>query len=89
MKKQFENYLIVCGYKQLTDAGEPSTVYSYLKSIEKVLAWEKITWNELANKISYYCELYDIGGLNEKKGAMSHSTVINALKQLKLFVENN
>ena len=81
MKKAFENYLIDLGYKQFTPRGLPSTVYAYSKSIEQVLAWENLTWQQLAMHITSICNMYDIGGLREEFGKLSHNTVINALRR--------
>ena len=88
MKNQFEKYLLDCGYKEYTESGRKSTVYSYLNKIEEVLKWENLTWEELANKITKISKQYDIGGINEKIGASSHDTVINALKAFEKFVNN-
>ena len=40
MKEQFCQFLINKGYKVVTPSGNPSTVYDYLKRIDKVCEWE-------------------------------------------------
>lgn len=86
MKKHFEEYLISKGYKQTTPSGHPSTVYDYVKRIDKICKWESITWEELANNIHDFLLQYDVGGEKEKLGKISHRAVINALKRFSEFV---
>ena len=52
MRKQFEDYLIKQGYAVKTPSGKPSTVYDYIKRIDKVCEIESITWHNLAMNIS-------------------------------------
>ena len=40
IKKQFERYLISKGYSQTTPSGNPSTVYDYIKRIDKICKFE-------------------------------------------------
>ena len=86
MKKQFEVYLINRGYKQRTPSGNPSTVYDYIKRIDKVCEWENITWGQLAEDIQTILPQYDIGGEKEDLGRISHRAVINALRRFSEFV---
>ncbi|UZQ52389.1 hypothetical protein [Clostridium kluyveri] len=51
MKKQFEEYLINKGYKQTTPSGQPSTVYDYMKRIDRVCDWENMNWEQLADSV--------------------------------------
>ena len=86
MKKEFENYLILQGYSLTTPSGNPSTVYDYIKRIDKVCIWENCTWETLATNISNIVRVYDIGGLKENLGNLSHRAVINALKRFRDFL---
>lgn len=87
MRTEFEKYLIKCGYKTVTPSGKPSTVYDYLKRIDKVCENEGLTWISLKDNISRIVCEYDVGGLKEDLGAQSHNAVINALKRYQEFVE--
>lgn len=86
MKKQFEKFLINQGYKQTTPSGNPSTVYDYIKRVEKVCEWENFTWFQLAENIDKIVRLYDVGGAKASRGNLSHRAVINALKRFREFV---
>jgi len=86
MEKQFEAFLIRKGYKQFTASGLPSTVYAYLKSIDKICEWERVSWQNLAANISVYLRQYDVGGIKEELGRKSHNTYISALKQFAEFL---
>lgn len=87
MKDQFENYLIEKGYKVTTPSGNPSTVYDYLKRIDKVCEREDLTWKGLADNIGTILTQYDVGGDKEDLGHKSHNAVINAIRRYKEFVE--
>lgn len=83
----FEAYLINAGYSTETPSGHPSTVYSYIDAVERnVLDDEHITWDMLKNNIDSIVAKYDVGGEKADIGAKSNSTVINALKRFKDFV---
>lgn len=86
MKKQFEEYLINKGYKQTTPSGQPSTVYDYIKRIDRVCEWENMNWEQLADSIQKILCQYDIGGEKENLGKISHNAVINALRRFSDFV---
>ncbi len=86
MKDQFEAFLVQKGYKTTTPSSLPSTVYSYIKCIDKVCEWENLNWHTLAGKIEHIVTMYDFGGIKENLGCKSHRTVINALKQYAEFV---
>ena len=89
MKKQFEQYLIDNNYKQFTPSGNPSTVYDYIKRIDKDCEWEQCSWPELAGKIDSAVKSYDAGGAKEELGHKSHNAVICALRVFKSFVHSN
>ena len=86
MKKQFEVFLINNGYKQITPNGNPSTVYDYIKRIDKICEWENITWAQLADNIHMILPQYDIGGRKQDLGKKSHHAIINALRRFSEFV---
>lgn len=86
IEKEFEEYLISAGYKEETDAGNPSTVFSYTNAIKKVLEEENISWSALQNDIDHIVPIYDVGGAKQHIGAKSNCTVINALKRFNEFV---
>ena len=89
MKIEFKNYLISQGYSVVTPSGNPSTVYDYIKRIDKIIEWENLSsWNELAKNISKYVSLYNIGGIKESYGQKSHAAVINALLAFQRFLYN-
>lgn len=89
MKEQFERYLIDCGYKQITPSGKPSTVYDYIKRIDKICEWENISWEQLATNIHIILPQYDVGGNKEDLGKKSHNAVINALRRFSDYVIQN
>ena len=83
----YEAYLISAGYRTETPSGHDSTVYSYSGAIRNhVLANEHITWEGLKDDIDNIVAKYDVGGLMKHIGAISNSTVINALKRFSEFV---
>lgn len=86
MKKQFEEYLINKGYSQTTPKGQPSTVYDYIKRIDKVCQWENMTWEQLADSIQKILYQYDNGGEKENLGKISHRAVFNALRSFYDYV---
>ncbi len=86
MKNEFRNYLIKKGYSEYTPRGNKSTVYDYIKRIDKVCEWEDITWQDLKNNISMILKEYDVGGVKEDLGKKSHSAVINALRRFDEFL---
>jgi hypothetical protein len=86
MKKQFEEYLTNQGYSVTTPSGNPSTVYDYVKRIDKVCSFENLSWTELAYEIGAIVNQYDVGGSKEDLGRKSHNAVINALRRFQEFV---
>jgi hypothetical protein len=82
----FETYLINAGYCEYTAVGNPSTVFSYIHAIKKVLEEEGLSWNSLQSNIDNIVPVYDIGGYKQHIGAKSNCTVINALKRFKELV---
>ena len=82
----FEEYLVNAGYCEYTASGNPSTVFSYIHAIKKVLEEENISWSALQNDIDHIVPIYDVGGAKQHIGAKSNSTVINALKRFNEFV---
>ncbi len=88
MKKEFEYFLESKGYSKFTPSGAPSTVYDYIKRIDKVCYYEYCTWEELAENIDSVVRDYDIGGKKEHIGNISHRAVINALKRFQEFLDS-
>ena len=82
----FEEYLVNAGYCEYTASGNPSTVFSYIHAIKKVLKEEGLSWYDLQNDIENIVPVYDIGGAKQHIGAKSKYTVINALKRFNEFV---
>ena len=82
----FEEYLVNAGYCEYTASGNPSTVFSYIHAIKKVLEEEGLSWYALQNDIKNIVPIYDIGGVKQHIGAHSNYTVINALKRFAEFV---
>ena len=82
----FEEYLVNAGYCEYTASGNPSTVFSYILAIKKVLEEEGLSWYALQNDIENIVPVYDIGGAKQHIGAKSKYTVINALKRFYEFV---
>ena len=89
MKERFRNYLLAKGYSELTPSGNPSTVYDYIKRIDRVCEWESVSWEILGTRIEQVVLLYDQGGAKEELGNKSHRAVINALRRFNEFVRNN
>ena len=85
IKKQFYDFLVKSGYREYTPMGNPSTVYDYLKRIEKVCKWEKLSWEILIKYILFILPTYDKGGPKEDFGNKSHRAFINALKRFQEF----
>ncbi|MBQ7407925.1 MAG: hypothetical protein IJW13_01435 [Clostridia bacterium] len=89
LKVEFEQYLIKQGYSVITPSGNPSTVYDYIKRIDKVIEWEHLySWDELAKNISKYVSQYGIGGIKQAYGQKSHAAVINALLAFQRFLNS-
>lgn len=88
IKENYKSYLIEHGYKQYTDNGVPSTVFDYIKRIEKVLEWERLTWDELFNDIKLIRLQYEPDGKKASYGKTSHNAVINALRRFEEFKES-
>ena len=85
MRDQFQRYLIEIRYSVTTPSGNPSTVYAYLKAIDSVCEWERLTWDGLAGNIGSIVCQYDVGGKKADLGSKSHRTVINALRRFQDF----
>ena len=86
MLENFKTYLIKKGYSEFTPSGNPSTVYDYMKRVEKIRSRENISINELSENISYYVEKYDYAGTESEFGKRSHNAFINALKRFEEFL---
>jgi len=83
----FKRYLIQQGYSEYTPSGYPSTVYDYIKRIEKICERERITVKQLSDNINVYVKKYDTFGSEEEFGKRSHNAFISALKRFEEFMK--
>lgn len=88
MENEFKIYLINQGYKEFTPSGNKSTVYDYIMRVNRILQWENLSWNELAENIAIIVSKYDIGGENEDIGKKSHNAYICALRAYQQFIKS-
>ena len=79
----FEEFLIDCGYSQVTPSGLPSTVPQYIRAIKQVCDAERVSLIALPNCIDQIVKKYE----KELVGKKGHSTVINALKRYAEFIK--
>lgn len=84
---KFEIWLQNKGYSSVTPSGHPSTTYDYVKRVKKVASEEGMEVQELAECIDDILPQYSANGVKAAKGAESNSTVFNALKQFKNFID--
>ncbi|MBZ9730544.1 hypothetical protein LB467_12690 [Salegentibacter sp. JZCK2] len=89
MLENFKKYLIQKGYSEYTPSGNPSTVYDYIKRVNKICERENISIKQLSEQIDDYVIKYDTSGSEEKFGKKSHSAFINALRRFKEFRKIN
>lgn len=82
----FRQYLIKLGYSERSEAGNPTTVYAYVRSIKKVLKEEGHSWHTLQREIDNIIPVYDVGGAKQCLGDESKRTVIDSLKRYQEFV---
>ena len=71
MREKFYNYLVEAGYREYTDKGRKSTVYSYCNRIDLICELEGLSWEEMPNMIAAILPKY--------------STAINALRAFAEF----
>ena len=89
MLEKFKKYLIEKGYSEFTPSGKPSTVYDYIKRVERIRSRENMTLSELAENISYYVDKYGPTGNESEFGKRSHNAFINALRRFGEFLKNS
>lgn len=89
MLENFKKYLIDQGYSELTPSGNPSTVYDYMKRVERICERENITIKDLGDNIRFYVEKYGPYGKEADFGKRSHSAFINALRRFEDFIQIN
>ena len=87
MLENFKIYLIQQGYSEFTPSGNPSTVYDYMKRVEKICDRENITIKRLAKNISFYVDKYGPTGNEAEFGRRSHNAFISALRKFEDFVK--
>ena len=85
--ENFKQYLIQQGYSEYTPSGKPSTVYDYVKRVEKILERERISISKLTETIDFYVSKYDDFGTEAEFGKKSHRAFINALKRFQDFCQ--
>jgi len=89
MLERLKKYLIEKGYSEFTPSGKPSTVYDYIKRVERIRSRENMTLSELAENISYYVDKYGPTGNESEFGKRSHNAFINALRRFGEFLKNS
>tara|TARA_R100000306_G_scaffold62450_1_gene70350 strand:- start:1021 stop:1290 length:270 start_codon:yes stop_codon:yes gene_type:complete len=89
MLDSFKKYLISKGYSEFTPSEKPSTVYDYMKRVEKICERENITVKGLSENISFYIDKYGATGKEAEFGKRSHNAFISALKRFEEFVNIN
>lgn len=89
MLDNFSRFLIQHGYREYTPSGNPSTVYDYVKRVEKICERERISIKQLEESISFYVNKYDTFGSEEAFGNQSHRSFINALKRFEDYVKSS
>jgi len=87
MLEKFKRYLIEEGYSEFTPSGKPSTVYDYVKRLEKICAREKTDIMELAKNITFYVDKYSPTGNEGEFGRRSHNAYISALRKFEDFMK--
>lgn len=87
MLEKFKDYLVQQGYSKFTPSGNPSTVYDYMRRVEKIRERENITVKKLAENIGIYVEKYGPTGNEAEFGAKSHNAFISALRRFQDFVK--
>ena len=87
MLDQFKEYLINKGYSEYTPSGKPSTVYDYIKRVERICERENISINTLAGTTDRVVAKYDEFGEESDFGRKSHNAYISALKRFQEFIQ--
>lgn len=87
MLENFKDYLIEHGYSEFTPSGKPSTVYDYIKRVEKICDRERISIKRLADNIIFFVDKYGPTGNEAEFGSKSHNAYISALKKFQDFVK--
>ena len=85
--EKYEIWLQNKGYSRVTPSGDPSTTYDYVRRVKQIALEEGMELQELAECIDDILLQYSPGGAKADKGAVSHSAVLNALKQFKNFID--
>ena len=80
MLNEFKTYLLSQKYK-------PLTAEDYKGRIERLLIKEKITLETLVKNITSILPEYEKTGKKHAYGKRSHSSVLNALRQFKKFID--
>ncbi len=85
MQNKFKQYLISKNFREYAASGARSTVFDYVGRIQRVCAFEKITFEELKTQINEILPQYEAIGEKSMIGKRSHESVVNALRHFKSF----
>ena len=85
MLNEYRKWLINKGYAVMVNH-KPSTVYDYCRALKRILHYENITIEQLAENIADICPLYQKGNLHEVRGKEISRSCRNSLKQFNKFV---
>ncbi len=86
MLENFMTFLIEEGYSEFTPSGKPSTVYDYVKRVEKICNRENINIKDLYKNIGFYVDRYGPLGNEAEFGMKSHNAFICALRKFEEYV---
>lgn len=86
-EKAFEDYLRKKGASEISDSGNPSTVYDYPARVKRICKREGFQHlDELAWHINDIVQKYDKGGEHAEYGAQSNGSTRKALKLFREFI---
>ena len=87
MKKGYRNYLIVNGFKLVSDSGINSTVDDYVNRIERICNRENMDWQTLANNIEEVLAEYETVEEKIAYAKTSNEAPLNALRHFNRFTK--
>ena len=89
-KERFEKWLKKEGYKDWSDAGNPSTIAHYIYWVNRIKNEEGIKdWSDLPDHMMYLLNLYGENGAKKEYGENGNCAVINALRRYSEFLLND
>ena len=80
MLNEYRKWLINKGYAVMVN-NRPSTCYDYCRALKRVLHYENITIEQLAENIADICPLYQKGNVHEVRGKEISRSCRNSLKR--------